>query len=174
MFRGEKPLDRIVDFPSEDLVGRLIVHYFFPADFLYRDYCRISRAFAAQKRHTRWRASQLTCYQRLWLASLFTVAEGFLALRLQDEEIGNLLNSEHFDSLRHFRNGTFHYQKQPRKHVQFFLDEGAFSEARLEWAQALHEAFDRFHLEYRSQTISRNIDALAAAWRRKRRGDESN
>jgi hypothetical protein len=165
MFPGERPIDKLVDFHPEDPIGRLIVHYFFPADFLYRDYCRVSKALAAQKRRTRWRASEQMCYQRLWLAALFTVAEGFQSLGLQNKEIQDLLRSPYLNSLRHFRNGTFHYQENPGKHVQFFLDGTTITDDRLEWARELHKAIDRFHWSYRQETISRNTDALVQAWR---------
>jgi len=165
MFADEKPLDKLVDFDPDDLIGRLIVQYFFPADFLYRDYQRVNRALAKQRRRTRWRSSQEACYLRLWLAALYTVAEGFRALRLEDDKINDLLRSKHFTSLRHFRNGTFHYQEKPFKHVQFFLDGTVITHERLEWAQELHQAFDRFQWAYRKINMDRKLDAIVSEWR---------
>jgi hypothetical protein len=165
MSRRESPLDTFGHFSPEDPVARLIVQYFFPADFLHRDFHRVHRALAAQKRRTRWRSAQETCYLRLWLAALYTVAEGYKALRLQNSEIDSLLTTSYLDSLRLFRNGTFHYQRHPEKHVQFFSDGEASTNDRLDWAEKLHAAFDRFQRDYRIEITVRN--ALAA-----RRGTE--
>jgi hypothetical protein len=90
---------------------------------------------------------------RLWLSTLFAVAEGYKSLDLRDDEIDALLLSPHLENLRHFRNGTFHYQKNPMKQVQFFLG----GEERLDWAQQLHEAFDRFFSEYRIKITVENF-----------------
>jgi hypothetical protein len=160
MPRREGPLDKFSNFKSNDPIARLIVHYFFPADFLYRDYLRVSKALAAQKRRTKWRATQEICYLRLWLAALYTVAEGFQELKLQDSEITSLLESDYLGSLRKWRNGTFHYQAHPQKHLQFFSDEdGLPTDERQEWAEHLHAAFDRFHHDYIVKITVQNMKA---------------
>ena len=157
MITREGPLEKFSNFRADDLTARLIVHYFFQADFLFRDYRRVKSALARQKRRTRWRASQETTYLRLWLAALFTVVEGFKILKLKDSEIELLLTSAHVDSLRRFRNATFHYQKDPIKHVQFFVEDGVPTDNRLEWAEKLHAAFDRFQRDYRVEVTVRNV-----------------
>src|SRR5436853_3756558 len=165
MPRRESPLQKYSQYSRHDLTARLFVHYYYPADFLYRDYNRVKRPLAAQKNRTPWRASQERCYLGLWLAALFTVIEGYKVLKIKSEPIDSLLRSKYLDSLRHFRHGTFHYQKHPRKHTQFFMDEeGMPSDDRLEWAEQLHLAFANFESEYR---IELTVQNTLAAWRAK-------
>ena len=94
---------------------------------------------------------------RLWLAALFTVAEGYQSLKLQDKEIDCLLASEHLVNLRRFRNGTFHYQRQPEKHLQFFTDGDTTTFERVEWAERLHATFDRYFNAYRLEVLHQNL-----------------
>jgi hypothetical protein len=164
MPRKKGPLDEFGRFDDHDPIARLIVHYFYPTDFLYREYLRLNRALAAQKKRTRWRSSQEFCYLRLWLAALFTVAEGFQELRLQNQEIETLLAVDHLNSLRLFRNGTFHYQKKPMKLAQFFRDDSGITSDRLAWAKLLHAAFAHFQSDYLVEITVKNA---LAAWQPK-------
>lgn len=145
-------LEKFDYFRRDDPVARLIVHYYFPTDFIYRDFVRVERSLQRQKRRTPWRASQETCYMRLWLATLYAVVEGYRSLNLHDPEIDAHLSSSHMDSLRRFRNATFHYQRSADKHVQFVLG----PDNRIEWARALHRAFDRYFRDYRIKVIVEN------------------
>jgi hypothetical protein len=149
MPRKKNRLDEFFQFDDDDPIARLIVHYFYPADFLYREHRRLSRALAAQKRRTPRRSLQELCCFRLWLAALYTAAEGFQELKPENPEIDALLAVDHLNSLRLFRNGTVHYQKKPMKLVQFFRDDGGSREDRLAWATLLHQAFARFQSDYR-------------------------
>ena len=49
MARKEGPFEQFHKFERDDPIARLMVHYYFPADFLHRDYRRVERALAAQK-----------------------------------------------------------------------------------------------------------------------------
>jgi hypothetical protein len=75
-----------------------------------------------------------------WLGTLYLIVEGWRELKLQDSAIDNLIDL-HLDSLRLFRNATFHYQRRPDKDFQFF------DRSRTNWAKELHDAFDRYFHE---------------------------
>jgi len=47
-----------------------------------------------------------------WYASLYIVVEGYWVLSLSDPAIDALLEENHIERLRRFRNGMFHYQRQ--------------------------------------------------------------
>jgi len=51
----------------------------------------------------------------------------------------------HKASLRLFRNGTFHFQRDPGKFSQFFAE----GHSRLEWAEELHLKLAIFFSRYR-------------------------
>jgi hypothetical protein len=87
---------------------------------------------------------------RLWLSTLYVVAEGYQDLKLTDPALEILLADEYLASLRQFRNGTLHYQRDPRKQVQFITHE------RFVWAESLHKAFDRFFRDYRIEVAVEN------------------
>lgn len=78
-------------------------------------------------------------YLGFWLSALYVVAEGFVELRLKDPEIEPLI-AAHIDSLRLYRNATFHFQRKPDKHVQFHDGKAV----RLNWAEELHAALHTF------------------------------
>jgi hypothetical protein len=99
-------------------------------------------------------------YLQFWLSALYVVAEGFIELRLTDPELDGLVKC-HIDSLRLYRNATFHFQEKPNKHVQFF---GA---DRLNWAEELHSSFEKFFLKH-----TRGIEARAFLRWRARRNSE--
>lgn len=75
-------------------------------------------------------------YMAFWLSALYVVAEGFTTLRLTDDKLSPLV-STHIDSLRLYRNATFHFQAKPDKHVQFHNG----TASRLNWAEEMHEEF---------------------------------
>ena len=150
--RRNSPFERASEFRPDDPIARLIVHYFHPCDFVFRDYKRVARALARQKQLTKWRASQEISYLRLWLAMLYAVGEGFVELGLNDPEVNALLQNPALERLRKLRNGTFHYQRSHEKLTQFFLQSG-----HIEWAETLHSAFDNFFREYRIEQTVKNL-----------------
>jgi len=154
--RKASPLERYHKFSRDDPVARLLVHYFYPCDYMYRDYQRVTKALARQKRRSPWRASQQLAYLRLWLSTLYAVIEGYQNLRLQHPEVDYILEDDaHVDSLRILRNGTFHYQKSGQKQVQFMGGDAI----RVLWADALHNAFDNFFSAYRVSVLVENFFA---------------
>ena len=90
-------------------------------------------------------SAEFLAYMALWLSALYVVCEGFLELKFSDPRTEPLI-SEHLDSLRIYRNATFHFQRKPDKHTQFHDGEAQ----RLNWAEELHAALEdyfRQHLE---------------------------
>lgn len=84
------------------------------------------------------RTSDLTTYLTFWLSSLYVVCEGYRELGFEDEAIDALIQQPSIEALRVFRNGSFHFQRNPEKNVQFFGGDN------LNWAEALHEEFKTF------------------------------
>ncbi|MBF0475906.1 MAG: hypothetical protein HQK59_08730 [Deltaproteobacteria bacterium] len=81
----------------------------------------------------------------VWYALLYVVVEGFRELNLSHPEVEELLkNEEYLDSLRLFRNATFHYQKNPltEKAWRFLLAKD--SEI---WIKHINDAFEKFFFE---------------------------
>ena len=79
------------------------------------------------------------CYASLWFALLYVVAEGWKELGLDDDEVTKSIQSAQFQTLRRFRNGVFHYQKEyfDKKATDFF------SKDMLRWATGLHDALSK-------------------------------
>lgn len=145
------------EFRKDDPIGRLICHYFQPCEFCFEEYLRVTQALERQKRRTRFRAAKQLTFLRLWLASLYTVIEGFYELELSDARIDALLMGENdLAKLRRFRNGTFHYQRTADKHLQLFNENAGV----LDWAKLLHVEFDRFFREYRIAMTVANVMAI--------------
>lgn len=84
-------------------------------------------------------------YLSFWLSSLFVVAEGYRELKLSDPKLDKLL-AKHFDDLRLFRHGTFHFQRNNKKGVDLLR--------QLNWAEKLHVEFRRFLKRYIKNTDS--------------------
>jgi len=118
------------EFPNDDPIGRLNVHYFDPCQQLLEDYERAKAAKTPKGERTRSMDRRELCYLSLWLASLFAVVEGFRSLKLSDSKIDRL-SAKHWDSLRLLRNGTFHFQPAHNKQSQFFTG----SESRMGMGQ---------------------------------------
>jgi len=75
-------------------------------------------------------------------ALLYVVIEGYRELQFSDETIDSLLkDTENLKLLRHFRNGAFHYQKEPisRKTLEFLVTKNSET-----WIKKLHNSFDKF------------------------------
>jgi hypothetical protein len=134
----------VVDFPADDRIARLFIHYFGPCRELYAAYQRACYDKTRKGERTRSMEVREITYALLWLSSLFAVVEGFRALKLNDSAIDRL-SAEHWNSLRHLRNGTFHFQPKADKQIQFFIG----SPGRLEWAKQLHDALTAYFSEYK-------------------------
>ncbi|MEZ9680635.1 hypothetical protein AB4306_11740 [Vibrio splendidus] len=73
---------------------------------------------------------------------LYVVVEGYRELKSSDEKVDSLLEAEDFvDSLRLFRNATFHYQKAPIPEKAMKFLETDNSEY---WIQELHSTFRQY------------------------------
>jgi len=89
-------------------------------------------------------AEMLSSFSRLSVlyGLIYVVIEGYREMKCQDDDIDSLLSNEEFvDTLRLFRNSTFHYQKQPipDKARKFIESEGSET-----WIRKVHLAFKRF------------------------------
>jgi hypothetical protein len=84
-------------------------------------------------------------YLLYWLAGLFTVVEGFNALKLEDERVQKLFN-EHLRHLEQFRHEIFH----------FTAEKGSGSEVirNLNWAEELHETLEQHLKEWVTRQLA--------------------
>lgn len=83
-------------------------------------------------------------YMSYWYAGLYVVIEGWRELGLQDDEIGQLLDSPNVDLLRRYRNGVFHFQRT--YYDERFIDLLRGADV-VDWTRALNSAFGRALLE---------------------------
>lgn len=121
---------------EDDPLWMLRTFYFLPCDLMHQHALEIrSRLDKGEMRAGL--PEQYITYMLYWLAGLFVVAEGWRELKTDEPSIDKML-TEHWDSLRRFRNAVFHFQLTDRKHVQFFdLD-------KFNWATRLHLAIRAF------------------------------
>jgi hypothetical protein len=87
---------------------------------------------------------RLSSFSRLsvFYGLIYVVIEGYKEMKYRDDDIDALLgNEELVETLRLFRNSTFHYQKQPipEKARKFIESEGSET-----WIKEVHLAFKRF------------------------------
>lgn len=81
----------------------------------------------------------------VWYALIYVVIEGYLDLNIPNEKVDEILNNkECVDSLRLFRNATFHYQKDPLTEKALKFLEAENSEI---WIRRLNIAFEGFFLD---------------------------
>ena len=73
-----------------------------------------------------------------WYSYLYVTIEGYRELELCDEEINKLLESDHVDRLRKFRNATFHYQKEWLSEKTMGIFEKDLEDDHVEWVRDLH------------------------------------
>jgi hypothetical protein len=75
---------------------------------------------------------------------IYVVIEGYQDLEIGDKAIDELLkNAEALDALRRFRNGVFHYQKDP---ISLKLLGFLTADKTEDWIRSLHKAFDSFFM----------------------------
>ena len=74
-------------------------------------------------------------FSSLWFAALFVVIEGYRELTLSDPVIDQLLQSEHVEALRRYRNGVFHFQPSVFPSKLLELHEAHESE---QWLDLIH------------------------------------
>lgn len=116
--------------------------YFLAASTMKTDYERRARDYgiALSPDHDDW--NQQWVYLCLWYATLFVVAEEWVKDQaLCDNEVDSLLDAEHMDLLRRFRNGVFHFQpKYYDSRLTDFVSAGAESAV---WVRQLHSSLGR-------------------------------
>ena len=84
-------------------------------------------------------------YMSLWYAQLYTVIEGWKNLRLQDAVVDVLLlQADHVDLLRRYRNGVDHFQKD--YFSQRFTNFVAMADSAV-WIRNLHTAIGNYFLQ---------------------------
>lgn len=89
--------------------------------------------------------ASMICRLQVWYALLFVVIEGYEDLKLQFEPLDKVLaQRDYVDSLRRFRNATFHYQADPLNDKLInFLDK-ADSES---WIRELNKQMNSFFMQ---------------------------
>ena len=88
--------------------------------------------------------SENAVFMSYWYTSLYVVVEGYKELKLSDPVVDALLESELVDSLRLYRNGTAHFQKNyfdEKFHSFISQNESAI------WVTNLCNALGQFLLE---------------------------
>jgi hypothetical protein len=92
----------------------------------------------------RFLLSDTGLFMSSWYAALQVVVEGYKELKLKDSIIDELLESPHFQDLRRFRNGTYHFQKgclSPK------LTEIHEDPDHVEWLRSLHRSLGGYLLD---------------------------
>lgn len=86
-------------------------------------------------------------YIAFWLSALYVVVEGFKELKLDATQVPAISDPPRMKTLKLFRNGCFHYQRNYKKFAPFLSgDLEAF-----DWAEELHMQFGAYFV---SQTSS--------------------
>lgn len=80
-------------------------------------------------------------FSSLWFAALFVVIEGYRALALSDPHIDVLLQSDHANALRLYRNGVFHFQNEVFPAKLLHLHDTQESE---QWINTVHRRLGAF------------------------------
>ncbi len=152
---------QILPHRDKDAVLTLYAHYFLASELMLKNYKKL-----IAKRNQRSRLSQndevqLSIYFCTWLGFLAVTAEGFKKLGIRRlvkdarppdfvelipkaDELGKLLK-KHDDALRKFRNNVFHLRESVEEIERFFYEQPN----RLEWAEVLQAAFNKFFSAYR-------------------------
>lgn len=146
-----------------DLVLVLDSHYFQVADLMFENHNKLLQQWKKNNSLSHRKIIDLRIYMSSWLGFLAVTCEGFNKIKMylllknerpsefkdlinKNNEIVKLINL-HRDSLREFRNKTFHLRENPEVIRNFFAPDAE----RLEWARELHQAFKAFFYAYRFQ-----------------------
>lgn len=107
-----------------------------------------------------------------WLGLLNCVVEGWLALRLKDQTIDNLIGSvtsrsKEAEALNEFRHGVFHFQRKKKPLYTDFI----YSPDLLKWALNLNLEFEKwFDYNFTANTLPR--DEPGYEWFKITNGDD--
>jgi hypothetical protein len=89
-------------------------------------------------------------FMSYWYGGIHVVIEGWRELGLSEPHIDALLQSPHVETLRRYRNATFHFQADfmSQKHLDFMRD----SQSSVAWVRELTSAFSNYFLATNQQT----------------------
>ena len=120
--------------PKDDPISRLYAQYFLQSDTLFRFHKKLEEERSRKGRVSRNKELDEFHLQKLWLASLWVLVEGFqtspiqrtlerwkemsLNIRVHCGSIEHKV-TQLGDELRLFRNATFHFHANPEKHLKF-------------------------------------------------------
>jgi len=159
------PLDsdvtQILPHRDKDAVLSLYAHYFLACELMLNNYKRLITKRNQRSRLNQNDDVQLSIYFCTWLGLLGVTAEGFKKLGIRRlvkdarpsdfvelipkaDELGKLLK-KHDGALRKFRNNFFHLLESVEEIERLFYEQPN----RLEWAEELQAAFNRFFSSYR-------------------------
>lgn len=84
-------------------------------------------------------------YRDFWLASLFTVIQGYKTLKLTDDKINNLIltNEKGIKELKDFRDSTRHFELPLERNKKM----KKLSNLSIVWLQEIHSAFGKYLFE---------------------------
>lgn len=147
---------------NDDPISRLYAYYFLQADTLLTYYKKLAEERSRKGRLSGNKWLDEFHLQKLWLASLFVLAEGFqtppiqkafkrwkersLDVRVHCSSIDHKM-AQFGAELKLFRNATFHFQPGPEKHLQFYEVKNLRNP--FFWAEELHREFEMLFSEYR-------------------------
>ncbi len=146
---------------NKDAVLTLYAHYFLAGELMLKNYKKLANKKKQRNHLSQNDSVQLSVYFCTWLGFLAVTSEGFKKLggrKLIEEyrpqefielipkanELGQLLKM-HGDVLRKFRNNVFHLRENTEEIERFFCEQPS----RLEWAEDLQAAFNKFFSAYR-------------------------
>ena len=146
---------------DKDAVLTLYAHYFLASELMLKNYKQLIAKRKQRSRLSQNDRVQLSIYFSTWLGFLAVTAEGFKKLGIRRlvkdarppefvelipkaDELGKLLK-KHDDALRKFRNNVFHLRESTEEIERFFRERPN----RLEWAEELQAAFNKFFSAYR-------------------------
>ena len=94
----------------------------------------------------------------VWYSLLYVVVEGFRELKLSDPKIDELLSQEEYtETLRRFRNATFHFQTDP---LSDKLMDFLTAEKSEHWIRDLNRAFKKYF--EKSLPLEEMVNAMKA------------
>lgn len=95
-------------------------------------------------------------YRDFWLASLFTVIQGYKTLKLTDDKINNLIsiNKKGISELKDFRDSTRHFELPSERNKKM----KKLSNLSIVWLQEIHYAFGKYLYEKISRLKSSPIN----------------
>ncbi|MCK4798503.1 MAG: hypothetical protein KAT05_14070 [Spirochaetes bacterium] len=93
---------------------------------------------------TKYYQIESNMHMDIWYGLLYVVIEGWQELKLTDDKINELLESNNVGLLKRYRNGVFHYQKEynDKRFENFFKESGT-----VEWIRSLNREMGRWFLE---------------------------